>query len=263
MTPQDIEVLKKIKNDYTVYDGYSPRITKEYDVLNRAIRDLKETVSREVYEHEYELRKNLETEILHLERIINNRWIPVEEALPRQDKRTQNLSEEVQLTVKDDFGIGIDIGYYDYEDKEWHIETIDDAKVIAWMPLPKPYNDNLCDTNPFDNNKFVGVDKMTNKEVRLIDANKLYEEITSYKYIAVEDVLEIIDNQPTINAIKITPNLTNKDFIKKAFPNIEIADVECDGGIVYGYEKSDSIKSIVPLMGFKTNWLKEKYGKEE
>jgi hypothetical protein len=146
MTPQDIEVLKKIKNDYTVYDGYSPRITKEYDVLNRAIRDLKETVSREVYEHEYELRINLETEILHLERIINNRWISVEEVLPRRDERCQSLSEYVQITVKDDFGIGIDIGYYDYEDKEWHIETIDDAKVIAWMPLPQPYSDNLCDT---------------------------------------------------------------------------------------------------------------------
>jgi hypothetical protein len=62
--------------------------------------------------------------------------------------------------------------------------------------------------------------------------------------------------------MKIAPNLTNKDFIKKAFPNIEIADVECDGGIVYGYEKGDSIKSIVPLMAFKANWLKEKYGKE-
>jgi hypothetical protein len=66
--------------------------------------------------------------------------------LPRRDERCQSLSEYVQITVKDDFGIGIDIGYYDYEDKEWHIETIDDAKVIAWMPLPQPYSDNLCDT---------------------------------------------------------------------------------------------------------------------
>jgi hypothetical protein len=24
------------------------------------------------------------------------------------------------------------------------------------MPLPQPYNDNLCDTNSFDNNKFGG-----------------------------------------------------------------------------------------------------------
>jgi hypothetical protein len=108
---------------------------------------------------------------------------------------------------------------------------------------------------------------MTRKEVRLIDANKLYEYIddiryTCNKYAEVEDILEIIDNQPTVNTIKISPNLTNKGFIKKAFPNIEIVDEECNG-IVYGYEKKDSIKSIVPLMGFKANWLKEKYGKED
>jgi hypothetical protein len=156
MTPQDIEVLKKIRDDYIIYDGYYPRITKEYDVLNRAIRDLKETVPREVYEHEYELRKNLETEILHLERIINNRWIPVEEALPQRDKRAKNISEEVQVTVKDEFGIVVDIAYYDYADKEWRIELFDDGKVLAWKPLPKPYKSDLYDTNSFDNNKFGG-----------------------------------------------------------------------------------------------------------
>jgi hypothetical protein len=107
---------------------------------------------------------------------------------------------------------------------------------------------------------------MTRKEVRLIDANKLYKYIDDEKHIyesvTVAELLDIIKNQPTVNAIKIAPNLTNKGFIKKAFPNIEIVDEECNG-IVYGYEKSDSIKSIVPLMGFKTNWLKEKYGKEK
>lgn len=105
-----------------------------------------------------------------------------------------------------------------------------------------------------------------NKEVRLIDANKLYEYIDDIKYTCntyaeVEDILEIIDNQPTVNAINITPNLTNKGFIKKSFPSIEIDNKECNG-VVYGYKKSNSIKSIVPLMGFKANWLKEKYRKE-
>lgn len=105
------------------------------------------------------------------------------------------------------------------------------------------------------------------KEVKLIDANKLYEYIENGEYssdaYAVEDeILEIIDNQPAVNAIKITSNLTNKGFIKKAFPNIEIVDEECNG-IVYGYEKSNSIKSIVPLMAFKPNWLREKYGKDK
>lgn len=76
--------------------------------------------------------------------------------------------------------------------------------------------------------------------MRLIDADKLYEylddvEYTCDKYAEVEDILEIIKNQPTVNAIKISPNLTNKGFIKKAFPNMEFDD-ECNG-IIYGYEK--------------------------
>lgn len=102
--------------------------------------------------------------------------------------------------------------------------------------------------------------------MRLIDADKLYEylddvEYPCDKYAEVEDILEIIKNQPTVNAIKISPNLTNKGFIKKSFPNIEFDDEELNG-LIYGYEKSDSIKSIVPLMAFKPNWLKEKYGKD-
>jgi hypothetical protein len=154
MTPQDIKVLEKIKNDYPIYDEYFPCL--EHDVLNRAIRDLKETVSREVYEHEYELRKNLETEILHLDRIINNRWISVEEALPKRDERAKNLSKTVLVTVKWEFGTVVYVDYYVYKEKKWQTEMCDYGKVIAWMPLPQPYNDNLCDTNSFDNNKFGG-----------------------------------------------------------------------------------------------------------
>ena len=48
------------------------------------------------------------------------------------------------------------LGYYDYEYKEWHIDTIDDAEVLAWKQLPQPYENNLCDTNPFDSDKFGG-----------------------------------------------------------------------------------------------------------
>lgn len=142
MTPQDIEILKKIKNDYTIMerDGYYPRITREYYVLNMAIRDLKETVPREVYEHEYTLRKNLETEILHLKRIINNLWIPVDEKLPKRE--TKNLSEDVQVTIKDEFGFTVDVAYYDFEEKKWQSEIFDNCgKVLAWQPLPQPYKE--------------------------------------------------------------------------------------------------------------------------
>lgn len=159
ITPREkenvIEVLQKIQNDYIIYDGYYPQCTEEWYVLDEAIKELKkETVPREVYEHEYTLRKNLETEILHLKRIINNLWTPVDEALPKRDERTQNLSEDVQVTIKDEFGFTVDVAYYDYQEKKWQSEMLDDcAKVLAWKPLPQPYRNDLCDTNPF-NNKF-------------------------------------------------------------------------------------------------------------
>ena len=117
-----VEALKRIQKDYIHI-----RPTYEWNALAKAI-------------HELEI----------------DRWISVEEKLPKRAERVKTRSEEVQLTVKDEFGIGIDIGYYDYEYKEWHIDTIDDAEVLAWKQLPQPYENNLCDTNPFDSDKFGG-----------------------------------------------------------------------------------------------------------
>ena len=58
------------------------------------------------------------------------RWIPVSERLP------ENRNQEVLISLE----WGIDIGRY--SDGEWHSEWInhyDDGKVLAWMPLPEPY----------------------------------------------------------------------------------------------------------------------------
>lgn len=100
-----------------------------------------------------------ENDIMALDKVIHeletNRWIPVNEKLPSRDKRTQNLSEDVQVTIKNEFGIVVDIDYYDYAEKKWRTEIYGDGKVLAWKPLPQPYND-LCNTNSFDDNKFGG-----------------------------------------------------------------------------------------------------------
>lgn len=66
------------------------------------------------------------------------------------------FSEDVLVTEKDEFGTVIDIGFYDYEDKEWDTHTMDNAKVLAWKPLPKPYKNDLCDIKSFDSDKFEG-----------------------------------------------------------------------------------------------------------
>ena len=56
-------------------------------------------------------------------------WIPCDERLPEENK-------EVLIS----FEWGIDIG--EYRDGEWHSEFInqyDEGEVLAWMPLPKPW----------------------------------------------------------------------------------------------------------------------------
>lgn len=115
-----IEALKRIQKDYIHI-----RPTYEWNGLARAIHELE-----------------------------TNRWISVDEKLPNHDKRTQNLSEEVQVTVKDEFETVVDVAYYDYAEKKWHIELFDDGEVLAWKPLPQPYKNDLCDIKPFDSDKF-------------------------------------------------------------------------------------------------------------
>ena len=60
-----------------------------------------------------------------IQELKTNRWIPADEKLPKRDEKTQNLSKHVQLTVKDEFGIGIDIGHYNYKNKQW--------RTILWL----------------------------------------------------------------------------------------------------------------------------------
>ena len=104
-----------------------------------------------------------------------------------------------------------------------------------------------------------------NKEMRLIDANKLYEYIDDVKYTCdtyakVEDILEIIDRQPTVNPIKISSNLTNKGLIKKAFPNIDLDLNQKHNGYFLGYRDKTELR---PIIWFDENWLKEKYRKAD
>lgn len=79
--------------------------------------------------------------------------------------------------------------------------------------------------------------------MRLIDADKLYKSLDDKYYpherfVKVEDILEIIENQPELKAIVIPDNATNWDVVKEIFTNIKFND-ECNG-VIYGYEKGDS-----------------------
>lgn len=101
--------------------------------------------------------------------------------------------------------------------------------------------------------------------MRLIDADKLYKYIDDVKYICdtyaeVEDILDIIKKQPTINQTKVSPNLTNKGFMQKSFPNMDIDLNYEHKGYVCGYRNDAEFK---PIIWFDEKWLKEKYGKDD
>lgn len=129
-----IKTLKQIQKNYVL-----PYPTKEWYILDEVIEEIKkETVSKQVYEQEYNTRKRFETEILRLESIINNQWISVEENLPEERHAVLVYCPQQK---------NIYCAYYDKN--EWwtfgDIKKQIEFEVVAWRPLP---------TNPFNDERF-------------------------------------------------------------------------------------------------------------
>ena len=70
---------------------------------------------------------------------MNVDWIPVEEQLPEgQINPITNDFYEYQVTAK--FGEYIDVRHYKFgRGHWWHGPAIVDKYVIAWQPIPEPY----------------------------------------------------------------------------------------------------------------------------
>ena len=71
---------------------------------------------------------------------VNDGWIPVEEQLPEGIiNPITNDFYEYQVTAK--FGEYIDVRHYKFgRGHWWHGSAIVDKYVIAWRPIPDPYN---------------------------------------------------------------------------------------------------------------------------
>ena len=94
--------------------------------------------------------------------------------------------------------------------------------------------------------------------MRLIDADALYEYIDDEKYpcdkyAEVEDILDIIKNQPMIEP-------SNLDIIKQMFPNAKFFKDD-ERNIICGYI-GNGIKNSASKMAFNKEWANEKYRKE-
>lgn len=102
-----------------------------------------------------------------------------------------------------------------------------------------------------------------NEKEKIIDeiidnsfCSDIFNDKTDVEIIKLDTVLDIIKKQPTINQTKISPNLTNKGFIKKAFPNIDLDLNQKHNGYFLGYRDKTELR---PIVWFDENWLKEKY----
>lgn len=101
-----------------------------------------ETVSKESYDHEYFLRKEIEIKIAKIEQK-EPKWIPVSERLPNLDDFTGSMVWQKKVLIT---------GYMSFDDKKELFvseafakdvicNSIHDTIVVAWMPLPKPYKE--------------------------------------------------------------------------------------------------------------------------
>lgn len=71
---------------------------------------------------------------------MNDGWIPVDKKLPEEQiNHITNDFYEYQVTAK--FGECVDIRHYKFgRGHWWHGSSIVDKYVIAWRPIPDPYN---------------------------------------------------------------------------------------------------------------------------
>ena len=136
MTKEQAIQILSTRDAHGVICGYTSGVT---EALNMAIQALEqETVSKETYDHEFNLRKELEMKVFELEQKIaeqedrpKGKWIPCSERLPNTGS----------VLITD--GSQIVIGEY-HGNNVWSVDGCDYKPIldgIAWMPLPTPYKD--------------------------------------------------------------------------------------------------------------------------
>lgn len=95
-------------------------------------------------------------------------------------------------------------------------------------------------------------------KIDLIDRNKYWKDLL-YAYDDVSMELDVLDRQPSINAIPIPENATNGDVIKALFPNCEQKEPMYNG---YFEKYFDNDLENASYMRVSKDWWNLPYKKE-
>lgn len=111
------------------------------DEIERFTMRISSVKSEEIKLYEKEYKKSILKMIDEQPKV--NEWIPVEKSLP---KHKEEKTYKMQLTTLENGDVTL--GVYREDDKEWltrmsqgEMYYTNNHKVVAWQPLPKPYEE--------------------------------------------------------------------------------------------------------------------------
>ena len=126
------EAIKNIK-EHCYFANLIPQAKEALDMAIKALEQ--DTVSKESYDHEYFLRKELEIYKLKQQ---EPKWTPVSEKLPKAGEYVGNVAKH--YLVQNEFGDMLVARYTNsgYWEQIYQLNPIAD-EIIAWRDLPQPY----------------------------------------------------------------------------------------------------------------------------
>lgn len=108
-----------------------------------AIKELRDASDSEVRygdtEHHYnEVMKRVEAFDMAIQVLVQTKWIPVSERLPKENEYIGNVAK--YYLVQNEYGDMLVARYThsDYWEQMYQLKPIAD-EIVAWMPLPEPY----------------------------------------------------------------------------------------------------------------------------
>ena len=77
------------------------------------------------------------------------KWIPISEGLPKPQKDgDSNFTDWVQVSIRiNPYQSIVCSAYYCFSEAKWYMERMGCGEIVAWQPLPKPYEEKRGDSD--------------------------------------------------------------------------------------------------------------------